>query len=64
MIDEKFQTVIRRQRLPFALDNCRGLLQTMFKKILKFLNLPIKSGSDHFGNKYYEKTFKDGKDGE
>ena len=28
--------------------------------ILKALNLPIKVGMDSFGNKYYEKLYKDG----
>ena len=31
------------------------------QRILRAFNLPIKIGSDSFGNKYYEKLNKDGK---
>lgn len=33
----------------------------MLKTFLKALKLPIKIGSDEFGNKYYEKINKEGK---
>lgn len=37
-------------------DNTR-----MFKSIMKYFNLPLKIGTDSYGNNYYEKLTKEGK---